>query len=425
MMAALINSIVNMGNLLQQKYHVIIIGAGPAGLMAAITAASNGHSVLVLEKNKQAGRKLLMSGNGRCNLTNGEPDQHRFLSSFGKNGKFLYSAWQNFNNLQTISFFNDLGLQTTVESDGRIFPAAGNSKTVLNLLLNCLQNYGGQISYQTEVKKILFNNGRITKVITNQGEVKGEKWIVATGGLSYPLTGSTGDGWSWAKEAGHQITIARPVLVPLKAQEKWIKKVEGISLSGVKIKLKEKNINSSEMIGDLIFTRQGISGPSVLNFSRFLKDLLPGKVILTLDFLPKKKKDDLDQLLRQEIEGHGRKELLSVIAGYAPRRLARHLIESLAINPGMRAGYITRKQRGELVKALKQTELTVVGTGGFKQAMVTAGGIRLAEINQSAMRSKLINNLYFAGEVLDLDGPTGGYNLQVCWTTGYVAGLLL
>jgi len=179
------------------------------------------------------------------------------------------------------------------------------------------------------------------------------------------------------------------------------------------------------MIGDLIFTRQGISGPSVLNFSRFLKDLLPGKVILTLDFLPKKKKDDLDQLLRQEIEGHGRKELLSVIAGYAPRRLARHLIESLAINPGMRAGYITRKQRGELVKALKQTELTVVGTGGFKQAMVTAGGIRLAEINQSAMRSKLINNLYFAGEVLDLDGPTGGYNLQVCWTTGYVAGLLL
>ena len=411
-----------MENLLQKKYQVVVIGAGPAGLMAAITAASNGCSVLVLEKNKQAGRKLLMSGYGRCNLTNSEPDQHKFLSSFGKNRKFLYSAWQNFNNLQTIFFFNDLGLQTTAELDGRIFPVAGNSKIVLNLLLNCLQNYGGRISYQTEVKKILFNNGRIIKVITNQGEVAGEKWIVATGGLSYPSTGSTGDGWRWAKEAGHQVTIVKPVLVPLVVKEKWIKNVEGIGLTGVRIRLKENNINDSEMIGDLIFTRQGISGPLVLNFSRFLKDCLPGKVILILDFLPKKKKDDLDQLLRQEIESHGRKELLSLIAGYVSRRLARHLIKSLAINPEMRAGDVTKKQRGELVKILKQTELTVIDTGGFGQAMVTAGGIRLAEVDQRTMCSKLINNLYFAGEVLDLDGPTGGYNLQLAWTTGYLAG---
>lgn len=405
------------------KYDVLVIGGGPAGLMAAGRAGELGARVLLVEKNDRAGIKFLLTGGGRCNLTNNIADPKLLASRFGDKGKFLISAFNKFGAPEIIDFFESRGLKTKIEKNNQVFPVSDRAGDVLKILLNYTRKFGVEIRTKTEVKKIIASNLKIEKIIlADGGELMARNYIIATGGKSYALTGSTGAGFEWLKQLGHTIVPTRPALTPILVKEDFIKELEGLSLSQVMISLgrSDKKINS--VIGEVIFTASGLSGPAVLNLSRLIGPESVSGLTLELDFFPEIEPVELDQRLQAAISLNGKKLFRNSLESLVPPKLMPVLLKLLTITADKKSAAIIRQERTALVRLLKCFKLNIKAVEGYGKAMVTAGGVSLKEIDPSSMKSKIIANLFIAGEVLDLDGPTGGYNLQVCWSTGFVAG---
>lgn len=405
-------------------FDVAVIGGGPAGMMAAAIAAKSGAKLVLVEKNKELGRKLLLTGKGRCNITHFELDSRKFVEKFERPGKFLLSPLSVFGIKETIEFFEKRGLKTKVERGKRVFPESNRAQDILNILIDFLKKNGVTIMTNSKVIGLKKLNNRITSVLTkNNKKITADKYILCTGGKTYPDTGSTGDGFRWAKQLGHSVTKLKPALVPLKIKEEWPKDAQGLKMKNVKLGIFQNNKKQDTRFGEVLFTHFGISGPIVLDMSKKIGELLgKGKVKLSLDLKPALDFFKLDRRLQRDFREYQNRMFKNSLSGLLPKKLIPVVVELSGINPSKQVNSITKKERYKLVNLLKGLEMTVTGLLGFNKAIITNGGISLKEIDSKTMKSKLTENLFFAGEVIDLDGPTGGYNLQLCWTTGYVAG---
>ena len=410
---------------------VVIIGGGPAGMLSAIKSAQEGNNVTILEKMNTCGRKLLITGKGRCNITNAI-DIDEFIKNIPGNGKFLYSAFQNFNNQDIIKMLEKEGVHTKVERGNRIFPTSDKSMDVLNALLKTLKKLNVKIKTNTKVKEILVQENIVYGVITENNEkIEAQKVILATGGKSYPATGSTGDGDEMAKEFGHTITEIKGSLVPLKMYEVGIcKELQGLSLKNVKIHIKTENKKIYEDFGEMLFTHFGVSGPIILSASAVMlrykninKLLSEQKVKLQIDFKPALTNEKLDARIQRDFEKMKNKQFKNSLNELLPQKLIPVIIEKSGIDSDKHVNEITRTERLNLVALLKNFELIIKDFKEIEEAIVTAGGISIKEINPKTMESKLISGLYFAGEIIDVDAYTGGFNLQIAYSTGYTAGM--
>ena len=405
-------------------FDVVVIGGGPAGMMAAGRARELGAKVLLLEKNAALGRKLLLTGKGRSNITKAEFSPRELLKKYGREGDFLLHPLSVFGGKETIDFFEKKGLKTKIERGKRIFPQSDKAADVLNILISYLEKGKVEIMTNSEVKKIIKEKNRIVKVILKDGEeILAKNYIIATGGKSYPGTGSIGEGYQWAKELGHKVNKLRPVLVPLKIKENWPKMAQGLSLKNVELTVFQNNKKQDSRFGEMLFTHFGISGPIVLDLSGKVGELLEkGEVKLVLDLKPALDFETLDKRLQSDFSKYSNKLFKNSLSDLLPQKLISIIVDLSGINPEKKVNEITRQERQKLVKLLKGLEMRVSSLLGFETAIVTAGGVSLKEIDSKTMKSKLIENLFFAGEIIDLHGPTGGYNLQLCWSTGYLAG---
>ncbi|MCP4220419.1 MAG: NAD(P)/FAD-dependent oxidoreductase [bacterium] len=406
---------------MKYDYDVAVIGGGPAGLMAAGQAAARGARVLLLEKNDGPGKKLLITGKGRCNITNALSEPRELVQVFGKNGRFLLSALQLFGVDDTLAFFNKRGLKTKVERGNRVFPVSDRANDVLQLLLKFLKETGVTLKANAPVISFIRDGNRITGINAHQF-IKARNIILCTGGLSYPGTGSTGDGFKWAKEFGHTVIEPRPVLVPLKLKEKWVKQLQGLSLKNVSITVTQHEKKQADAFGEALFTHDGISGPIVLDLSKKVGDLLSkGTVTLAIDFKPALEYGQLDTRVQRDFLQFNNKVFKNSLDQLLPKTAIPVMIALSGIDPMKKTNLVTREERRKLVGLLKGLPVTVRSLCGFEKAVITGGGVALKEVDPKTMRSKLIENLFFTGELLDLDGPTGGYNLQVCWSTAFAA----
>ena len=413
---------------------VVVIGGGPAGMMAAITSAENGNEVILLEKNRGLGKKLLITGKGRCNITSSLPMED-FIKNTPGNGMFLYSAYNKFTNQDIISFLKKQGLDVKEERGNRIFPVTDKSQDVLNCFEKKLKNLKNvKIMYEMPVSEILINEEkRITGVKCKNGAIiKAEKVILATGGKSCPLTGSTGDGYEMAKKLGHTITKIKPSLVPLETYEQDLhQSLQGLSLRNVKIKMVDtcKNKTIYEDFGEMLFTHFGVSGPVILSGSAHLvrykniDELLKNKKIkLLIDLKPALTEEKLNDRILRDFEDFKNKNFKNSLDKLLPQKLIPVIIERSGINPDKQVNSITKQERIQIVKLLKEFEVTIKNFRRIEDGIITAGGISIKEVNPKTMESKLISGLYFAGEILDVDSYTGGFNLQIAYSTGFVAG---
>lgn len=403
-------------------YDVAVIGGGPSGLMAAGRAGELGAKAVLLEKNETAGIKLLMTGGTRCNLTNFIEDPKVLASYFGSAGRFLISAFSRFGPKETIDFFKSLGLKTRTEGNNRVFPVSDKSSDVFKALLNYVNKSGIEIKTGAAVKDIIFDNGLITEIILAGGQrIEAKNYIIATGGLSYPGTGSSGDAYAWLKRLGHNIIIPRPALVPIIVNEDAIRELEGLSREDTLLTLFQDGNKIGSVRGDILFTSFGLSGPAALNLSRFI-NLSAGKNFeIAIDFFPDIAPADFDQKL-QEILIAGNKTLKNSLAAIIPPKLMPVIGFLNGLDMDIKAHSLAKKDRLSLGKLLKSFYLSVKGLAGYDKAMLTAGGLDLKEVDPKTMRSKIISNLFIVGEALDIAGPTGGFNLQACWSTGRIAG---
>jgi len=405
------------------EYDVVIIGGGPAGIIAAGRAGELGSHVVLIEKNNGLGTKLLITGKGRCNITNKTNGLQETINRFGKNGKFLFSAFSKFGVDETIKFFEDNGLKTKIERGNRIFPVSNKSQDVLGTLINYLKKFDVEIKINSKVKKIVKKGNRIKKIIlANNEEIVADNFIISTGGKAYPAAGSTGDGYRWAQKMGHTIVKPSPALVPVIVKESYVKELEGLSLKNVEISIYKKHKKISSRFGEAIFTANGMSGPIILDMSKEIGKELPSKIKLQIDFKPALDFTKLDKRIQRDFQKNSNKLFKNSLNDLLPKKLIPIIIKLSKINPNKKINSITKEERRILLYLLKEFNLEIKELDGFRKAIITTGGIELSEVDQKTMKSKLINNLYFAGEILDLDGPTGGYNLQVCWSTGYIAG---
>ncbi|MBU2578988.1 NAD(P)/FAD-dependent oxidoreductase [Patescibacteria group bacterium] len=417
-------------------FDVVVIGGGPAGIMAAGRAAELKAKVLLLEKNAGLGKKLLLTGNHRSNITNAEFDLQKFAKKYGRKGDFLLHCLTNFGVKETINFFEKKGLKIKKEQGGKIFPKSDRASDVLRVLINFLKKHGVKIMTNSEVRKIIKEqnfaplNGaaskknKIAKLILNNGkEIVGKNYIICAGGKSYPKTGSTGDGYKWAKELGHKVDKIRPALTPIKIKENWPKMAQGLSLKNVGLAVFQNNKKKCGRVGELLFTHFGITGPMVLDLSGEIGELLEkGEVNLVLDLNPALDFQTLDKKIQNNFSKEQNKLLKNSLANLLPQKLIPIIIEMSGINPSKKVNEITKQERHKLLKLLKKLEMKVGSLLGFETAIITDGGVSLTDIDSKIMKSKLIENLFFAGEIIDLHGPCGGYNLQLCWSTGYLAG---
>jgi len=405
------------------KYDVIVIGGGPAGMMSAGRAAELGAKVLLLEKNKHLGIKLLCTGKGRCNITNNIEEIKKLVDKYGKNGKFLFSAFNKFKVEDTVNFFEKRGVKTKVERGERIFPVSDRALDVLNALIKYMRQSKVEIITEAQVKNILMEKKVIKKVILENGqELKAKNYIICTGGKSYPLTGSTGDGYKWLKKMGHTIISPRPALTPIIIKEKFVKELEGLSLKNVKISIFKNNKKIISRFGEALFTNNGLSGPIILDMSKKIGEELVNKLKLKIDFKPVLDFIKLDERVQRDFQKNSNKLFKNSLNELLPQKLIPIIIKLSGIDPNKKVNLITKTERKIIIHLLKEFELEIVGLVGFEKAIITAGGVELTEVDPKTMQSKIISNLYLAGEILDIDGPTGGYNLQVCWSTGFVAG---
>ena len=403
---------------------IIVIGGGAAGMLAAITAAEAGAGVLLLEKNEKLGKKIYITGKGRCNVTNA-CETEDLLKNVLTNRRFLYSALYAFTNLQTMDFFEDCGVTLKVERGERVFPVSDKSSDVINGLARRLKQVGVTVRFNATVNRVCVTDGRVTGVELQSGEkLSCDACIIATGGLSYASTGSTGDGYTFAKLCGHTVTECYPSLVGLKIAEPFAKELEGLSLKNVALKAVQGKKVLYDGFGEMLFTADGISGPLVLSASAAVTDKMEqGEVRVLLDLKPALSKEELDARILRDFEEAKNKQFRNALDKLLPQRLIRVIIGLCGIPEEKQVNSVTKQERAGLVDVLKGMELHIKKTGGFNEAVITRGGVSVKEVNPSTMESKLTDGLYFAGEVLDVDALTGGYNLQIAWSTGYLAGI--
>lgn len=422
-----------------QDYQVIVVGGGAAGLMAAGQAARQGAKTVILEKMKSPGRKLGITGKGRCNLTN-VATLPEFLSHFGENARFLRQAFSRFFTVDLVAFFGELGVPTVTERGGRVFPASGRAQDVVAALVRWVRGVGVTLVTEAPVERVILDGDRVTGVQvapissgrreggSRDGSggrmISGAAVILATGGASYPATGSTGDGYRLARAMGHTIVPIRPALVPLETAGGLAPRLQGLSLRNVRARLRLNGKRVAELFGEMLFTHFGVSGPIILTLSKRAVDgLRQGQeVTISLDLKPALDERKLDERLLRDLRSHGKQRLRTVLKGLLPQTLIPACLELTAISPDRLASELTLQERRRLREWLKDFRLAVTGYRPFTEAIITAGGVDTSEVNPRTMASRLVRGLYFVGEVLDVDGDTGGYNLQAAFSTGWVAG---
>ncbi len=402
---------------------VIVVGGGAAGMMAGHAAAMCGHQVTLLEKNEKLGKKIYITGKGRCNLTNAS-DMEVLFANVMSNRKFLYSAFYTFDNNQVIDLFEMNGMATKTERGNRVFPVSDHSSDVISTMARVLKNDGVEVRLNTTVQSLVIKENKACGVIVNGKEIPADNVIVCTGGLSYPSTGSTGDGYEFAKEAGHRIVDCTPSLVPFNIREEWVKDLQGLSLKNSAITIYDDKRKLYSDFGEMLFTHFGVSGPMILSASgniragEFTKPLK-----LVIDLKPAMTEDQLDKRILRDFDENKNKQFRNSVSKLLPSKLIPIIIDLSGIDPDKKVNEISKGERNHFVHLLKNLTMTINGLRGWNEAIITKGGINVKDINPSTMESKLVNNLFFAGEVLDLDAMTGGYNLQIAWSTGYLAGL--
>jgi len=405
------------------KYDVIVIGAGPAGLLAAGRAAELGGRLLVLEKIKQPGRKLLITGKGRCNITNSATISE-FIKHVYPKGRFLKNAFSQFYSNDIINLLETYGVDVKLERGGRYFPADNKASDVLKALLKWLTKLNVEIRCDQRVEKLTIVNSQITGVKANGKAIRSNHVIIATGGKSYPATGSTGDGYGLAKEAGHTIENARPALVPLETAGNIAQRLQGLTLKNVKAVVWSNNKKAAEDFGEMLFTHYGLSGPIILTLSRTVVDELQkgNKVTISVDLKPALDEQKLDKRLLRDLNEYGKKQVNNIFRSWLPASLIPVFIDLLKLDPSKPCHQVSSKERKQIRVLLKNLRFTVTKSRSFKEAIITAGGVPTNEITAKTMESKIVKGLYFAGEIIDLDAETGGYNLQIAYSTGWLAG---
>ena len=405
---------------------VVVIGGGAAGLMAAVIAGREGAKVTLLEKMNYVGKKMGITGKGRCNITNA-CDMSDFIKNTPGNGKFLYGAYERFTNEDLLQLLHDAGLETKVERGGRVFPASDSALDVRNTFMKLMKHYGVDVHLEEPVKKLLIDDGVVTGVVTDKETYHADAVVIATGGKSYPATGSTGVGFILAAQVVHTITDIRPSLVPIVTEESWVKDLMGLSLRNVELSVVAKNKVQAKMFGEMMFTHFGITGPIVLSLSHTVGKLMRKKNIgtigLDINLKPALSPEILDKRLQKDFDLYSKKQLINGMKDLLPSRLIPLIIELAGIDPQKPINQISKEERQQIGYMLQHMPLTVKGLRPVEEAIVTAGGISLKEFNPKTMESKLVKGLYGAGEVLDIDAFTGGYNLQAAFSTGYVAAM--
>ena len=407
------------------RWDVVVIGGGPAGMISAGRAAERGRSVLLLEKNATLGKKLLITGGGRCNFTNAAPEIRTLLAKYKGNDKFLFSAFSQFGVEESLSFFHTRGMATKVEAEGRVFPVSNSAQSVLDVLTAYLQQGGVKVQTSAAVSGLAVDApaGHIRIKLKDRSELQTASCIVATGGISRPETGSTGDGYAWLKKLGHTIIKNDVALVPVALRDAWAKKLGGVTLQNCKITTFLDQQKQEVHKGKLLFTHFGISGPTVLNMSKHIGELLRyGDVRIVLDLFPSQDHAQLRQELQTHLVLESNRKLKNSLGKLIPAALVSPLLELAGID-GETANHSVRSvDRRGIVTLLKAIPLQVIGLMGTDRAVVSSGGVALPEVNFKTMQSRIVSNLYLVGDVLNIDRPSGGYSLQLCWTTGFVAG---
>lgn len=403
---------------------VLIVGGGAAGMFASIFAARNGNEVHVFEKNEKLGKKLFITGKGRCNLTNA-CDMETLFTNMVSNEKFMYSSFYGFTNQDVMEFFETAGLAIKTERGNRVFPQSDHSSDVIKTLEKEMKRQGVQVHLYTKVENVISENGRFTSLKLADGScVQGDACIIATGGLSYQSTGSTGDGYAFAEAMGHTVTELSPSLVPMEVKEDFVPQLMGLSLRNVQAGIYDGKKELYSEFGEMLFTHFGVSGPLMISASAYVgKRLGKGKELkLVIDLKPALTEEQLDARVLREFESNHNKQFKNAISGLFPAKLIPVMIALSDIDPEKKVNVISREERLEFVHLIKNFELTLTKLRDYKEAIITRGGVKVKEVNPSTMESKLVSGLYFAGEVLDLDALTGGFNLQIAWSTGYAAG---
>ena len=404
--------------------NVIVVGGGAAGMMAAVFAARNGQNVQLLEKNEKLGKKLFITGKGRCNITNAADIEDLFTAVIS-NPKFLYSGFYSFTNQQVIDFFEELGVKTKIERGERVFPVSDHSSDVIAAFSRELKSLGVSVSLHTEVRELLCEQDKVCGVLlTNGKKMKADAVIVATGGISYPSTGSTGDGYRFAKETGHRETELLPSLVPMEVRQWYAKELQGLSLRNIEICITDGKKKLYEEFGEMLFTHYGVTGPVILSASSVVgKTLRKKELTLHIDLKPALSEEQLDKRILREFDANHNKQYKNSIDSLFPAKLKPVMIELSEIEPEKKVNEITKEERQRLVHLIKDFTMTLTGLRSYNEAIITKGGVSVKEVDPGTMESKKMKGLYFAGEVLDLDAVTGGYNLQIAWSTGYLAGM--
>lgn len=406
---------------------VIVIGAGAAGMMAAYSSALCGNKVTVFERNEKAGKKLFITGKGRCNITN-DSDVETILNNIITNRKFMYSAIYSFSNEDVKAFFEENGLHLKVERGNRIFPVSDKSSDVINTLKKALRNENVEIEYNILVKDLVVEDNTVKGVVLKDGrKVYADKVIMATGGMSYPVTGSDGKGFDILRKYGHTITDLSPALVPMNVKEEFAKELRGLSLKNVDISFYRNEVDKKpvyEEFGEMLFTHFGISGPIVLSGSSVAgKYLKEGNLIARIDLKPALSKEQLDDRILREFTNGINKDIVNVMDNLLPKKLIPVMLDYCEIESHKKVNSISKEERNRMVEAFKGLKLTITSLRSFNEAIITQGGIKVKEVDPGTMESKIISNLYLAGEMLDVDALTGGYNLQIAWSTGRLAGM--
>ncbi len=401
---------------------VIVIGGGAAGMFAAVAAAEAGHQVVILEQNEKLGKKIYITGKGRCNLTNACDTQELF-ESIPRNAKFLYSAIYTYDNFRVMDFFERHGMPIKTERGNRVFPVSDHSSDVIFALQKVLKESGVKVFLHTKAEKILTQDGKVVGVLVNGKVCEAEAVIVATGGYSYQSTGSTGDGYRFAKEAGHRVEELAPSLVPMTVKEEYCMQMQGLSLRNVSVKIKDGKKTLYEEFGEMLFTHFGISGPLILSASSVVNTQIQKRELsMEIDLKPALTKEQLDARILRDFEENKNRQFKNAVQKLLPSKMIPGIIEICENPADKKINEIKKAERKQLIQLIKHFPMTLTGLRDFKEAIITRGGVNVKEIDPSTMESKLVKGLYFAGEVLDVDAYTGGFNLQIAWSTGYLAG---
>lgn len=408
--------------------HVIVVGGGAAGMFAAIAAAKNGHQVTLYEKNEKLGKKIFITGKGRCNITNAA-DMEELFDAVVTNSKFLYSSFYGYTNQNVIDFFEDAGVPVKIERGNRVFPISDHSSDVIRALEREMKKVGVKVCLNTEVKSVEAEKGKFDKVVLKDTTTQtADACIVATGGLSYRSTGSTGDGFRFAENVGHKVTQCFPSLVPMETKEPWICELQGLSLRNVEAKILDGKKELYKDFGEMLFTHFGVSGPLIISASSYVgkkfmdKNGQKKELTLEIDLKPALTEEQLDQRVLRDFEENHNRQFKNAITKLFPTKLIPVMLELGWIDPEKKVNSIEKEERKQFVHLIKHFRMTLTGLRDYPEAIITKGGVNVKEIDPGTMESKLVKGLYFAGEVLDLDALTGGFNLQIAWSTGYAAG---